>query len=139
MNLTPKNATAILFVGLIGCLVGLMVSLFLHTGLMPEIEKAMGLRWGCGMMGGVAGLGVGVIWSIVQGARDPNAAPSHNWTTINGIGSMLIGRSDGRDDGSYCTTEWFVILFLPIFPVCRYRVIRHGGIVHIDYTILEKQ
>jgi hypothetical protein len=140
MNLTLKNALVILTVGAIGCLVGFIVSLFLHPGQMPEVEKAIGLRWGCVLFGAVAGFGMGVILSIVKGARDPNAAPSYNWTTINGMGSMLIGKADCREDGSYCTTEWFVVFFLPILPVSRYRVIKHGGgIAYSSYTILEKQ
>jgi hypothetical protein len=56
------------------------------------------------------------------------------------MGSALIGRTEQRDDGSYVTTEWFTILWIPIFPVCRYRLIKAPGsnLVHQQYSILEK-
>lgn len=42
--------------------------------------------------------------------------------TINGIGTMYYGNRDQAVDGSYITTEWVVVVFLPIFPIASYRV-----------------
>ena len=57
------------------------------------------------------------------------------------MSSTLIGHSAPWDGGSYVTTEWFTILWLPIFPVCRYRVTEHpeaSGPCYRLYTIHEK-
>jgi len=44
--------------------------------------------------------------------------------TFNGIGTALYGASDHDDaTGSYLSTYYFVALFIPLFPICRYRVI----------------
>ncbi len=44
-------------------------------------------------------------------------------STINGIGTKLYGRSMlDRDTGIYISTLYFVVLFLPIFPMARYVV-----------------
>jgi hypothetical protein len=49
-------------------------------------------------------------------------------TTINGFGFTLYGHSDfDPQTQSYSTTHYFVALFLPIFPIARYRVINVGG------------
>lgn len=42
--------------------------------------------------------------------------------TLNGIGTKLYGKTEMDPDGSYVATEWFVILYLPIFPLGSYRV-----------------
>lgn len=93
------------------------------------------------MFGGIAGMALTVVAIVVRAARDPAAEPARNFTQINGMGSVLIGKSDSRDDRSYLTTEWFTILWIPIFPVCRYRLVKHeavSNLVHQEYTILEK-
>ena len=53
------------------------------------------------------------------------SAPS--LSTINGIGFKLYGATD-KDSatGSYLSTYYFVFLFIPIFPICRYRVTSSG-------------
>jgi hypothetical protein len=53
------------------------------------------------------------------------SAPS--LSTINGIGFKLYGATD-KDSatGSYLSTYYFVLLFIPIFPMCRYRVTSSG-------------
>lgn len=53
------------------------------------------------------------------------SAPS--LTTINGCGFKLYGHTDGRPDGSFLATYYFVLLFFPIFPIARYRVIVEGS------------
>ena len=51
-----------------------------------------------------------------------SSAPSLG--TINGFGCTLYGSSDhDTETQSYATTYYFVALFVPIFPLARYRVI----------------
>jgi hypothetical protein len=48
--------------------------------------------------------------------------------TINTVGLRLYGHSDhDRETNSFAATHYFVALFLPIFPVGRYRVIQEGN------------
>ena len=47
--------------------------------------------------------------------------------TVNGVGFTLYGSTDPKVDGSYMATYYFVFVFVPIFPICRYRVISAGG------------
>jgi hypothetical protein len=56
--------------------------------------------------------------------------------TINGFGFTVYGKSD-YDAGttSYATTHYFVALFVPVFPIARYRVIDAG---HNAYRFLGK-
>ena len=55
-----------------------------------------------------------------------SSAPSLG--TINGFGFTLYGDSDrDTETRSYSTTHYFVALFVPIFPIGRYRVIAVGG------------
>jgi hypothetical protein len=37
--------------------------------------------------------------------------------TFRGIGAMHYGKRDFRPDGSYVTTLWFVLLYVPIAPI----------------------
>lgn len=51
-----------------------------------------------------------------------SSAPSLH--TINGIGFKLYGSTDkDHEMGSCLSTYYFVFFFIPIFPICRYRVI----------------
>ncbi len=52
-------------------------------------------------------------------------APSMH--TINGIGTMLYGHYQPNADGIYIATLWFVVLFIPIFPLGAYVVRKAGG------------
>ncbi|WP_223513867.1 hypothetical protein [Pseudomonas sp. GL-B-19] len=48
--------------------------------------------------------------------------------TINGVGVTLYGSADKNpSNGSYMATYYFVLFFIPIFPIARYRVIPTGG------------
>lgn len=48
--------------------------------------------------------------------------------TWNGLGLRIYGKSEEDPDlGSYMTTYYFVVFFLPLIPICRYRVIDAGG------------
>jgi hypothetical protein len=41
---------------------------------------------------------------------------------IHGIGTMVVGERDYWPDGSYVTTEWFVLAWLPIIPLSSKRI-----------------
>ena len=59
-----------------------------------------------------------------------SSAPSLR--TINGFGFTLYGNSDhDADTESYVTTYYFVVLFIPIIPLARYRVIEGGKAVSL--------
>jgi molecular chaperone DnaK len=62
----------------------------------------------------------------VLGALSPiSSAPS--LYTLNGFGFTLYGNSDSdAETRSYVTTHYFVALFIPIFPIARYRVIHEA-------------
>lgn len=58
--------------------------------------------------------------------RPVEKAPS--LSTINGIGFKLYGNTDRNpSDGSYIATYYFVLLYIPIFPISRYRVTSSGN------------
>jgi hypothetical protein len=42
--------------------------------------------------------------------------------SFNGIGTLLYGRRERHDDGSYIATKWFSVFYCPIFPIASYRV-----------------
>jgi TPR repeat protein len=51
-----------------------------------------------------------------------SSAPS--LSTFYGIGFRLYGSTDAdHETGSYLSTYYFTILFIPVFPICRYRLI----------------
>jgi hypothetical protein len=42
--------------------------------------------------------------------------------TFHGIGTMVYGDRDYWPDGSFITTEWFVVAFVPISPIISKRI-----------------
>lgn len=64
--------------------------------------------------------------------------------TFNGIGTKFYGNCDRRSDGSYVTTEWFTIFYLPIVPIRSLRLAPVKGGVTLGvynsqlYVIFEK-
>jgi hypothetical protein len=42
---------------------------------------------------------------------------------LNGFGTTYYGQRDFRADGSYVTTEWVILLFVPVLPLRSFRVI----------------
>lgn len=44
----------------------------------------------------------------------------------NGIGSILYGKKNKHNDGSYQAVEWVIFFFLPLVPLGTYRVRRIG-------------
>jgi len=47
--------------------------------------------------------------------------------SINGVGTTFYGKRDFRADGSYVTTEWVVLLWLPLIPLRSFRVSYQGS------------
>lgn len=70
---------------------------------------------------------IGEGYQTSLGALEPvKSAPSLR--TINGIGVALYGNTDlNPSDGSYMATYYLVFLFIPVFPLARYRVISSGN------------
>jgi hypothetical protein len=63
--------------------------------------------------------------------------------SVNGVGTRYIGQRDFRLDGSYVTTNFFCLFFLPIFPVHSVRVIADPKNLSLPfhtnyYTIMER-
>jgi hypothetical protein len=129
MNLRIGHLPVLLGGALTGSALGYLLCVAAR-GFFPDVKDlpALGL-----VFGSLAGLFIVVFAIIVAASRDRDADVPAQFTSVNGIGSTLYGKSDPRDDGSYVTTEWFTVFFVPILPVCSYRVIR------IDRTILAAQ
>jgi len=47
--------------------------------------------------------------------------------TFQGIGTSFLGKRDFRPDGSYVTTKWIVVLWLPCVPLKSLRVAPLGS------------
>ena len=44
-------------------------------------------------------------------------------STTWGTGTMFYGETDFNPrDGSYITTKWLTLMYLPIIPLCTYRI-----------------
>ncbi len=63
---------------------------------------------------------------------------------INGCGTGFYGRHEPAADGSYMTTNFFCVCYLPILPLCSYRVIPNPGNSWLPFSknydvVLEKR
>lgn len=47
-------------------------------------------------------------------------------STFNGCGTKFYGQRDFEPDGTYVTTEWLVLLYIPIIPISSLRVAYTG-------------
>jgi hypothetical protein len=123
----------------IGTAIGWIVSRLIPHGSFPSIDRDFGMTALCVSSGAVAAAAVTVLILTYKAAANPNEASARNFTTINGIGSRLIGRRELASDGSYFATEWFTVLFVPLFPICRYRVTKvSSNLANALYTIHSK-
>lgn len=57
---------------------------------------------------------------------EPNMEAGPNLRLISGFGTGFCGASNRQDDGSFITTEWLRVFFLPLVPILSYRV-TYGG------------
>lgn len=46
--------------------------------------------------------------------------------SFNGCGTRLYGNREQGDDGSFVTTEWITLVYLPIIPIRSFRVLPEG-------------
>ena len=144
MDLKARHLPLILFGGFVGSVAGWFATFLFKPGMFPPLDKSVGLHEAGRMLGAIAGLAVAVLITIAKSARDPHAGPVSYFIQLHGWGSRLFGRSDVRDNESYVATEWFTIAWIPVFPVCRYRVIKDEAAsnplnpIQQEYTILEK-
>jgi hypothetical protein len=52
---------------------------------------------------------------------------------VHGIGLMTYGQRDFWPDGSFVTTEWFVLAWVPLIPICSKRVSYTRGSDYATY------
>jgi hypothetical protein len=48
-------------------------------------------------------------------------------SSVNGIGTKLYGESERAPDGTHVATLFFIVLFIPIYPIAQYLVQELGG------------
>lgn len=58
--------------------------------------------------------------------------------TLNGLGTTLYGREYLSNSKNYIATEWFVILWIPIFPIRSYKVFYESEILYKDNNTYSK-
>lgn len=60
--------------------------------------------------------------------------------SMNGCGTGLYGKREFEQDGSFVTTKWFMVLFVPVFPLAsmRVKVIEHGYLVRKQRPCLKQ-
>ncbi|SRR6266851_833954 len=46
--------------------------------------------------------------------------------TFNGCGTHYYGKQDKANDGSYVTTEWITLVYVPLIPLRSFRVLPVG-------------
>jgi hypothetical protein len=139
MNLSPASFLKILVGAVIAAPIFWAISFLFPKGLFGSYETVLSLQQ-CGMMAGaIVGAAGTIVVLIVLDSRRPDTGAAANFSMINGMGSRFIGRSEKREDGSYLTTEWFCLLWLPLLPVCNYRLVRVGGRSLIPFLISSRQ
>jgi hypothetical protein len=46
--------------------------------------------------------------------------------TVNGCGTKYYGKRELMPDGSYITTEWIVLVYIPLIPIGSFQVLPVG-------------
>jgi hypothetical protein len=127
MNLSFMSFLKIIIGALLGATIFWAIAFVLPKEVLGSYEQVLTLQQFGLLLGGIFGAAVTTVLLIVHDSYRPETGAAANFSMINGMGSMLIGRSESREDGSYLTTEWFCMVWLPLFPVCNYRLIEVGG------------
>ncbi|MCC6822254.1 MAG: hypothetical protein IT579_16105 [Verrucomicrobia subdivision 3 bacterium] len=141
MNLEWKHVPLIFLSGLVGAGLGWLVSFLFDLRVPPDLESVVGVYGLGGFIGSLVGLAITVGLTVVRAARDQKVGPARIFMNFHGMGSIFLGRAELRADGSYVTIEWFTLFYIPVFPVCRYRVTEHAEFstpCSTPYTIHEK-
>jgi len=47
--------------------------------------------------------------------------------TLNGFGTTFVGECDYEPDGTYITTAWIVVLWIPLIPLYSARILSVAG------------
>ena len=68
------------------------------------------------------GFPVALIVFFVYKIWQPNLDVSPRLYHFFGCGTAFYGATERADDGSFLTTEWFIVFQLPIVPIQSYRV-----------------
>ena len=63
----------------------------------------------------------------------------HIARSFNGFGTILYGKRDFEADGSFVTTKWVVMFFIPLFPLASMRVkaVKSDWLMN-DYLVRER-
>jgi hypothetical protein len=141
MNLTFGRFAKAMIGGFLGAAILLTVSYFVPKGSFPDFESVLTLQQMGLIFGGLGGMVASIIALVIKDSYHPETGAAANFSSIHGTGSRFIGKSDFHGDASYLTTEWFCMLWIPLFPVCNYRVIllqERSSRFEKSYTILEK-
>jgi hypothetical protein len=116
------------------------ISFVFPKGILGSYETILSVQQFGLLLGAIVGAAGTIVVLIVLDSRRPETGAAANFSMVNGMGSRFIGRSEPRGDGSYLTTEWFCLLWLPLFPVCNYRLIRVGGrTTLIPFLVISRQ
>lgn len=135
MNLTMSHVPILFGGALTGAAAGYVLGVvarifFVHVEDLPSLGV---------VFGALAGMAIVVCGIIVAASRNRDAEMPAQFTSVNGIGSTLYGKADQHDDGSYIATEWFTFFFVPVLPICSYRLIKtRTSILSSQYRILDK-
>ena len=135
-----KHLFLFLLAGATGGVAGALIQLLLRHGSLQPLEEIFWRNEMGAVIGGALALTLAGTIMVVSYARNAAIRPDGFYVSRRGIGSILIGKSDIAQDGSYCATEWLIVYDIPLFPIARYRVIKHPGTlwVRTTYTILDK-
>ena len=134
-----KHLFLLLLIAATGSVAGAVIGLLLRHGPLEPLEEIFWRNQTGAVVGGALALTLACAIMIVAYARNAAVLPD-SFFRSKGIGSILIGKSETAQDGSYWSTEWFIVFYIPLFPIARYRVIKHPGTLwdSTEYTILDK-
>jgi hypothetical protein len=124
MNLSFTSLGKIFFGSLFGAGVIWAISFLVPKDLLGTYGLVVGVQQLGLAIGALIGAAFTTMVLIVLDSHHAETGGATNFTMINGMGSKFSGKSDRRDDGSYVTTEWFCLIWLPLFPVCNYRLVK---------------
>jgi hypothetical protein len=139
MNLNPGNFFKILLGAAIVAPLFWAFSFVLPKGALGTYEMVLTVQQIGLLAGAILGASATTIVLLVFDSRHPESGAAANFSMINGMGTMFIGKSEPQADGSLLTTEWFCLLWLPLFPVCNYRLVRVGGHTLIPFFFFSRQ
>lgn len=66
----------------------------------------------------------------------PNLGYLPNPWSFVGCGTRFYGVTNRQPDGSFVTTEWFSLFYIPLVPIQSYQVIHLGNMPDFEGTVL---